>query len=78
MQNAISINNQKSYIFILYQPRMIILDIITLWILRNFKKEVFLSDYFNPKLNSFLIQTKAMMYMYSIRPSIQTDDQNYF
>ena len=69
MQNAISINDQKSYIFILYQPRMIILGIITLRILRNFKKEVFLPDYFNPKLNSFLIQIRARMYVYSIRPS---------
>ena len=36
---------------------------------KKFKEEVFLPDYFNPKLTSFLIQIRARMYMYSIRPS---------
>ena len=47
---------------------MIILGTFTLW-KKKFKEEVFLPDYFNPKLTSFLIQIRARMYMYSIRPS---------
>jgi len=51
------------------KPRIIILGTFKLKVLSTVWEEVSLPESFDPKLNSFLIQIRDRMYMYSIHPS---------